>query len=83
MLRFVLSAVVLGMTAMPVSTDVSCVNSYFHFWERASHRADAMSGDRLAALHRGAIRIFDACDSGGISNAEAMFEKLENDLEKS
>ena len=77
MLRVVLSAVVLAMTAMSVSTDVNCGNAYTAFLERLSNRADAVSGDRLATLHRSALRIFDVCDSGHMDNPEPMFRELE------
>jgi len=77
MLRAVLSVVVLGMTAMPVSTDVNCDNAYITFLDRLSHRGDAVSGDRLATLHRSALRIFDACDGGHMDNPEPMFRELE------
>jgi len=77
MLRVVLSAVLLSVTAMPVSTDVNCENAYINYLERLSDRGDAVSGDRLATLHRGALRIFDACDGGHMDNPEPMFRKLE------
>ena len=77
MFRVLLSAVLLGMTAMPVSTDVNCGKAYMNFLERVSHRGDEMSGDRLATLHRSALRIFDACDIGHMDNPEPVFRKLE------
>jgi hypothetical protein len=80
MLRAVLGAIVLGMTAMPISADVNCGNSYVHFMERVGHRWDAMPGDRLATFHRSALRIFDACDSGHMRNPDATFWELENSL---
>ena len=78
MLRVVLSAVLLSVTAMPVSTDVNCGKAYMNFLERVSHRGDETSGDRLAVLHRSALRIFDACDIGHMDNPEPLFRKLEN-----
>jgi hypothetical protein len=77
MLRAMLSAVVLCMTAMPVSTDVNCGNAYMHFLERLNERGDAVSGDRLAIIHRSALRIFDACETGDMNTAGAMFRELE------
>jgi hypothetical protein len=77
MLRSVLGAVVLGMSAMPISADGNCGDSYVHFLDRVSLSGNAMSGDRLATLHRSALRIFDACDSGHMQNADAMFWELE------
>ena len=80
MLRVVLGAVLLGVTAMPVSTDVNCGKAYMNFLERVSHHGDEMAGGRLATLHRSALRIFDACDIGHIDNPEPIFRKLENSL---
>ena len=77
MLRAVLSGVVLSMTAMPVSTEVNCDHAYVGFLERISHRGDEVSGDRLATLHRGALRIFDACDSGHMDHPEPALRQLE------
>jgi hypothetical protein len=78
MLRTVVSAVALSMIAMPISADGNCGNSYFNFLERISHRGDAISGDQLATLHRSALRIFDACDTGHMQNPDAKFWELEN-----
>lgn len=77
MLRPLLSAVVLVMTTMPVSTDVNCGNAYVTFLERLSRREEAVSADRLVTLHRSALRILDACDSGHMDNPEPMLRDLE------
>jgi hypothetical protein len=59
------------------STLVDCGNPYVAFHERLSHRAENISGERLAALHRGSLRIFDACDAGHLRDVEAKFGELE------
>jgi hypothetical protein len=78
MLRLVLCAILLGMSAMPISADGNCDTSYAHFLERVNYNVDAMLGDELAILHRSALRIFDVCDSGHMENPDAMFWKLHN-----
>jgi len=40
-------------------------------------RPDAMFADRLATIHRSALRIFDACDSGHVDNPDTMFRDVE------
>ena len=60
-----------------LSADVRCGSAYAAFVERLGHRVDQLSGQQLATLHRKALRIFDACDSGHMENAEAMFRRLE------
>ena len=75
MLRAVLSALILGATALPVATDVNCDRSLINFFQRLGEQED-MAGDRLANLHRGALRIFDACDAGHLANPEPKFRQL-------
>ena len=79
MTRALLSALALGLMAMPTSTStyLNCNSMYVGFLERVIPRAPAMSGDQLAALHRRALRIFDACDSGHLGDVQAKFVELE------
>jgi hypothetical protein len=65
------------LVASAVPADVKCGNLYLTFSERLNSQTSDMPGERLALIHRRALRIFDACDSGGISNADAMFRDLE------
>ena len=37
-----------------------------------------MSGEQLAAVHRGSLRIFGACDSGHLADVQTKFVELEN-----
>jgi hypothetical protein len=79
MQRLILAAAVLLVvitSALPSSADVKCSNAYLVFSDRLNH-TNEIPGERLALHHRRALRIFDACDSGGISNADAMFRELE------
>ena len=76
MLRAVLSALLLAMTALPVATETNCDRTYVSFLERLSSRDD-VQGDRLANLHRKGLRVFDACDGGHLDNPEPMFRQLE------
>ena len=46
------------------------------FLERVSGRT-VLSGDRLAPLHRGGLRIFYACDSGGLADLQTTYVQLE------
>ena len=49
--------------------------------ERLSHHAEDLSGERLAALHRVSLRIFDACDAGHLRDVQAKFVELEMRLD--
>jgi hypothetical protein len=51
--------------------------AYVDFVQRVSDRADHLPAERLAALHRGGLRAFDACDSGHLQNPERTFRSLE------
>ena len=75
MLRAVLSAVILAATALPVATDVNCDRALINFLQRLGDDVD-MAGERLANLHRSALRIFDACDAGHLANPEPKFHQL-------
>jgi hypothetical protein len=49
----------------------------YRFFRRSNFLAKRVSGDRLAIIHRSALRIFDACETGDMNTAEAMFRELE------
>jgi hypothetical protein len=70
----------LGLTFLggaPSSAPVDCGTPYVAFHERLSRNAENISGERLAALHRGSLRIFDACDAGHLWDVQAKFVELE------
>ena len=79
-MRWMLSVVILGLSAMPLSSDANCGNAYVAFVDGLSGRPDARSADRLATIHRSALRILDACDSGHIDNPDTKFRDLEKSL---
>jgi hypothetical protein len=77
-----LGALGLGLLgAAPSSTPVECGNAYVAFHDRLSHHAENISGERLAALHRVSLRIFDACDAGHLRDVQAKFAELEMRLD--
>ena len=87
MKQAMLSALALALVATPTSTyvastSVDCGSSYVSFLERVSHRGAAMSGDQLATLHRGSLRIFHACDSGHLADVQTKFVELESRVGK-
>jgi hypothetical protein len=88
MKQAVISALALALVATPAlvttppstqiaSTSVDCGSSFVSFLEHLSRRVPAVSGDQLAALHRGSLRIFYACDSGHLADAQSKFVELE------
>jgi hypothetical protein len=78
MTRALLSAVVLGtLLATPSSSAVDCGSPYVAFLERVSVRAQAMQGETLVSVHRRALRIFDACDCGHMTDVERRLADLE------
>ena len=56
----------------------TCSIAYVDSVQRVSNRVDDLPAERLAALHRGGLRIFDACDSGHLQNPERKFRSLEH-----
>jgi hypothetical protein len=77
MLRSLTSAVLLALTAGPLSSDVHCGNAYTSFMDHIGRRASVMTPNGLATAHRKGLRILDACDSGHLDNAEQKFRDLE------
>ena len=75
MLRALLCLAILVLMTAPLSSDVKCQRAYVTFMEDSGH--SQVDGTRLALLHRTALRIFNACDSGHLENPEAYFRKLE------
>lgn len=76
MRRMVLSLGLLGVSALPISSDTNCGIAYIRFAERLEVQQTAMGGEKLAHFHRAALRIFDACDSGHVENANGKFDRL-------
>jgi hypothetical protein len=77
MTRALLSAVLLGFLTTPSSTAVDCGGTYVVFLERVGSRMEAMSGEKLVSIHRKALRIFDACDCGHVTDVDKRFAELE------
>jgi hypothetical protein len=76
-----MSAFGLGFLATASSfTPIDCGNPYVAFHERLSHHTGNIPGEQVAALHRGSLRIFDACDAGHLRDVEAKFVELETRL---
>ena len=77
MIRALVSAVVIALTATPLSSDVHCGNAYAAFLDHIGRRSFTMTAEQLVTAHRNGLRIFDACDSGHLENAEQRFRDLE------
>ena len=72
-----LSAVLGALVIAAAGDDRTCNTAYVDFVQRVGDRAHDLPADRLAALHRGGLRMFDACDSGHLQNPERKFRSLE------
>jgi hypothetical protein len=77
MRQTVVGTLLLCISALPIAADVPCNNAYVSFLERLGHRSAQMSADNLVHMHRRALRLFDACDSGHLAHADRMFRELE------
>lgn len=77
MIRALTGAVLLGLTTMPLSSDSHCGNAYAAFLEHIGRRTATISTERLVTVHRNGLRIFDACVTGHLENAEQRFRDLE------
>lgn len=53
-----------------------CATAYETYLEELKHKR--MSPQRRAALHRWALRVYDACETGDLEvDVEGLFERLE------
>jgi hypothetical protein len=77
MIRPLLTIALLVTPAMPLSSEIQCDRAYSTFIEHLIDRS-MVDGHHLALLHRAALRIFQACDSGHLQNPDSHFRDLEN-----
>jgi hypothetical protein len=73
MIRALTSLAVLILTVTPLASDTHCGNAYTAFLEHMWRRAPSMTAENLARANCGGLRIFDACDTGHLENAEQRF----------
>ena len=52
MLRVAMSGIILGMSAMPISSDAHCDIAYGAFTERLTNRGPSLSSSQLIDMHR-------------------------------
>jgi len=62
---------------MPLSSDANCGHAYLAFVDHFSRLSVTIDGERIARIHRSALRTFDACDTGHVKNPENIFRHLE------
>jgi hypothetical protein len=58
---------------------MDCGGLYKGFMERFSPALAAMPADRLANIHRLALRAYDACTAGDEFNAKSLFDQLDRE----
>ena len=66
---------VISPGALPGQSTVGCVEAYKNFVEDLTHRD--ISPEQRRALHRWALRAFDACETGDVPDVEGLFERLD------
>ena len=54
---------------------VSCAEAYKNYVEDLQRRK--ISPQKRRALHRWALRAYDACDTGDVPDVEGLFERLD------
>lgn len=68
---------VISPGALPGQSTVGCVGAYKNFIEGLKHRD--ISPEQRRALHRWALRAFDACETGDVPDVEGLFERLDRE----
>jgi hypothetical protein len=71
-----IALVLVTLWAAPLDAAERCNAAYRAFMHRLNERAHALPITRLVALHRQAVRIFDACETGDLPDPEALFRRL-------
>lgn len=80
MLRPALGGVALGLMALAVSaqSNLNCTEAYNNALAKLEREQHAkLPPERLAALRRKALRVYEACRTGDVHDAKALFDWLE------
>jgi hypothetical protein len=69
----------LGLIILPVSPggQFDCGEAYKGFRQKLDRKYAELSPERLAALSRKALRVYDACQTHDLRDAKALFESLD------
>jgi hypothetical protein len=62
---------------LPGRSTVGCAEAYKNYLEALKHRK--ISPEQRNALHRWALRAYDACETGDIPDVEGLFQRLDRE----
>lgn len=62
---------------LPGQSTVGCFEAYKSYLEGLKQRK--ISPEQRKALHRWAMRAYDACESGDVPDVQGLFEKLDRE----
>jgi hypothetical protein len=65
----------LSGAAIAAQGEINCGSAHKRVLDKLRH--GQVSPERLAALNRRALRIYDACNTGDLANAKSLFENLD------
>jgi opacity protein-like surface antigen len=78
MKRFAIAAAMLTVFALPAAA-ADCAKDYKAFWDSFNTGpAKDLAGDKMAIVHRQALRAFDACSAGDETSAKSIFARLKD-----
>ena len=68
-----------GVIVLPLSPEgqFDCGEAYKSFWQKLEHKYSELSAEQLVALTRRALRVYDACQTHDLRDADALFERLD------
>ena len=75
MWRLSVTVALLAMSASPLASKVDCGQPFISFVQKINEKP--IPGSELAAVHRHALRIFDACDTGHLLDPDVRLRQLE------
>ena len=79
MTRCIVGVLALCICAATAASNTRCDDAYARFIDRLSRSGVSLSGQRLATLHRKALRLYDACDMGHLSDIDGKLLRLQTD----
>jgi hypothetical protein len=69
------------MSTSSPDTRLDCGQAYVDFLNKLLAETNlTLSPEQLVRLHRRALRVYDACETGDLEDAQAQFERLDEML---
>jgi hypothetical protein len=78
MFGIVAAAAAIFISVVSLASNQKCGTAYVGFLDQLTERAQFLPPEKLVAIHRKALRIYDACETGHLQTFEPLFKELED-----